>query len=206
MNRSTLLAGLFLVFYTATSAPEAVAVTYSGSFDETVPEANALGISSSLVLVDDVVISSLSVAVTIDHPWIGDLTMTLTAPDGTRIVLLDRPGLAPGAGLGACCGSGADLNSITFDDAATLAAEDIVSSFDLNPVAAPTDLLASLNGLAVTGVWTLTIADFAQGQMNTVAPSWSLIVNESIQPVPLPGALGLFVVALGGIVSCRAKS
>ena len=140
--------------------------------------------------------TSITIEVTIDHPWIGDLGMYLLAPDGTTITLLDRPGLPPGVGLGFCCGGGADLESITFDDAATLAAEDIVSSSNLHPIASPTDALSIWLGSAVAGDWTLTIADYAQGQLNNVAPSWAIVINEPIPPVPVPAALWLL---LGGL-------
>ena len=167
--------------------------TFSGSFDNTVPEANATGVSSTISIADAGSITNINIQVSIDHPWIGDLAMFLVAPDGTSITLLDRPGLQAGVGLGFCCGSGADLESITFSDAASLAAEDIVSSFDLNPIASPTDALSNLTGFSLAGDWTLTIADYAQGQMNTTAPSWSIIVNESVMPVPLPAALWLLL-------------
>ncbi len=199
----TLTLGLFVV-----SASHAT--SFTGSFATTVPEADATGISSTISVADTAVISSLSITVNIDHPWIGDLAMYLTAPDGTLLTLLDRPGLRPGSGLGSCCGSGADLESITFDDAAILAAEDIVSSFDLNPVASPTDPLSVLMGSLVAGNWTLTIADFAQGQLNTTPPSWALNINESVAPVPVPAALwlllgGLSLLRLGGRRASRAE-
>ncbi len=178
----------------------ASATSYVGVFDQSVPEGNAEGITSTISISDASVLDSLTVRVDINHPWIGDLAMVLTAPDGTVITLLDRPGIAaPGAGLGACCGSGADLNSITFDDFAQIAAEDIVSSNDLDPVATPTDTLSTLVGLSIAGNWTLNIADFAQGQINTGIPAWSLVFNEQIQPVPLPGAFGLLFAGLIGL-------
>jgi subtilisin-like proprotein convertase family protein len=50
-----------------------------------------------LALEPDVAVEHVQLALEITHGWIGDLTVTLVSPHGTRSVLLDRPGKAPGS-------------------------------------------------------------------------------------------------------------
>ena len=45
-------------------------------------------------------IDHVEVRLNIDHTWIGDLVVTLTSPDGTESILVDRPGLGSGSTWG----------------------------------------------------------------------------------------------------------
>ena len=54
--------------------------------------------------------------VSLEHPWIGDLSIDLVAPDGTSISMLDRPGMPNGGWIGAW-GCGGDDIVCMLDDA-----------------------------------------------------------------------------------------
>lgn len=57
-----------------------------------IPDNSAQGVSSELAVTRTGTVSSVKVGVEIIHPYIGDLKVTLTAPNGTGIVLHERSG------------------------------------------------------------------------------------------------------------------
>lgn len=116
---------------------------------------------STITIADDFAINDVNVTVDIAHTWVGDLTITLIAPDGTTEVEL----LADGT-----CGNCDDI-AVTFDDDAADpiggAAAPITGTFQ------PAGSLATLNGLMSAGDWTLRVFDDADGD-GGVLNSWSL--------------------------------
>ena len=180
-------------------AASADATTYNGSFATPVPDNDPGGFTSTISIADTGIISGLTVGVVMDHTWVGDLIMTLTAPDGTVINLMDRPGVP-----GTTVGTNLDITGIVFDDAATLAAEDIMA--DTDPVGltvSPDDMLSTLIGSSITGDWVLFMSDNAALDTNTVAPTWSL--NVDVGQVPVPAAVWLMLSALGGLRLMRRR-
>jgi subtilisin-like proprotein convertase family protein len=73
---------------TASSGPLAA------SDDEAVeiPDKDPGGVVRSLDLPSGHTIGEIAVSVDITHPWVGDLQVTLTHPDGTSVRLHDRAG------------------------------------------------------------------------------------------------------------------
>ncbi|MFK8029322.1 MAG: proprotein convertase P-domain-containing protein [Gammaproteobacteria bacterium] len=183
-----------------TLAASAAATTYSGSFATTITDNDPVGNDSTITITDTGVITGLTVDVTMDHTWVGDLIMTLTSADGTVLTLMDRPGV-PATGFG----TNLDIASISFDDTATLAAEDVVTggTEPADLFVSPDDMLASLAGESLAGVWTLNISDNAGGDLNNIAPTWSLNIDTA--PVPVPAALWLMLSALGGLRLMRRR-
>ncbi|MCD6387936.1 MAG: S8 family serine peptidase [Desulfobulbaceae bacterium] len=72
--------------------PSAVVIQAEDSPNLTIPDNKRQGIGSDITISQPGVISSIKVGVDITHTYIGDLRVTLTAPDGTDIVLHDRHG------------------------------------------------------------------------------------------------------------------
>ena len=129
-----------------TSAP-ATPIPDQGSVSDSVTIDASTGGAPDLALVD----------LQIDHTWIGDLTVTLTAPSGEETVLIDRPGqsdLAP---------FGSDADEID----ATILITDLFSDEDLN------------------GTWTLTVSDAVQDDTG-ILEEWSLTLID-VDPVTEPG-------------------
>ncbi|QIX62449.1 T9SS type A sorting domain-containing protein [Hymenobacter sp. BT18] len=110
----------------------------------------ALGGSSSTVVSTVVVTAADKVAdvnvrnLNLTYPDTGELVISLTAPTGQRVVLASS----------ACAGR-ADLQA-SFDDQATTT---LGCPLTQNAVVRPTGTLASLQGLAAGGTWTLTVQD-----------------------------------------------
>lgn len=94
----------------------------------------------------------------IDHTWVGDLTATVTAPDGTTAVVFSGSG-----------GSGNNLCQVRFADGAGRAFSTATSAdAPFTGSWAPESVLSStLTGVA-NGDWTVTVVDGAGGDSGTL--------------------------------------
>ncbi|MEL6843842.1 MAG: proprotein convertase P-domain-containing protein [Bacteroidota bacterium] len=111
----------------------------------------------------------------IDHSWIGDLTISLTSPQGTEVFLMDQ---IP-------CSS-SDIR-VDFDDDASSTYADMVALCPftvpgINGLYQPLGSLADFSGEPIQGTWTLTITDnfFIDGGTLT---GWELEICEVIPEV-----------------------
>jgi subtilisin-like proprotein convertase family protein len=123
-------------------------------------------ISDTMTMAAAGTISSIAVYVDITHTYQGDLTVTLTSPAGTAVVLHNRTG------------SGADNIIGWYPD--TLS---------------PDGDLGLLTGEEMSGDWTLTVSDGAGGDTGTLN-SWCVNVTyagyvSAVDPDGLPTALAL---------------
>jgi subtilisin-like proprotein convertase family protein len=170
-----------------------------------IPDANATGASSTIAVAGDTDFPITSVVVSLQgftHTWIGDVSATLTSPNGTVHTLFARPGR-----LTSGFGSSSDVDGIyTFADTGA----DFWAAAAANPVLTPagtyhtsslgsaafTSLDAAFAGQNGNGNWTLTMTDGAGGDVGGIA-GWELRI------VPTPGALALL--GLGGLVAGRRR-
>ncbi len=141
-----------------------------------IPDGNLQGVSNTFTVPDNVSIADLDVAVEIDHPFIGDLRITLThVTTNTTVVLVDRPA------AGDC---GGDNISCTFDDNAARFASFVCSQHDpaLGGGIIPDGFLGDLAGQSLAGTWRLTVADEAARDVGTLV-SWCLRANSTVPVV-----------------------
>lgn len=111
---------------------------------------------SQIVVADDLEIVDVNARVDITHPFIGDLRVTLIAPDGTSARLHDQGG-----------GSADNINTVY--DTAT----------------APVDSLARFVGKSTQGTWTLRVQDLAPANSGSLR-SWVLELVTRPFEIPLP--------------------
>lgn len=110
-----------------------------------IQDGGGLAWTSNVALGDWFSIEHVQVRVSIDHENLGDLVITLTSPDGTESILLDRPGVSAGnAG-----GDGAMLLDFEFGSTHHW-------------------------GETITGTWTLTVTDQNQNGLDGVINEWEL--------------------------------
>ena len=115
-------------------------------------------------------IVDLNVTLNITHPYDGDLTVSLTAPDGTTTVTLF-------SNVG---GSGDNFSWTTLDDEGWNVIDDPANTapfggfFQLQGGA----LLSTFDGLDPNGTWTLTVQDGAGGDVGTL-DNWSLTIETT---------------------------
>ncbi len=154
-------------------------------------------VSSTIEVMDDFELIDVNIPqLDITHTWVGDLEATLVAPDGTEIVLFDRPGV-PQSSFG--CDN--DNINVSFDDEALASASQLENMCDAGPVAIfgafqPIDPLATLVGKSAQGQWSLQITDHEQEDggaitewalelCRVVSPTDSIVVNTTALIVPM---------------------
>jgi subtilisin-like proprotein convertase family protein len=167
-----------------------------------------------------------SINVTINHTWVGDLTLKLRSPGGQILTLLNRAGsTAPDDGTDSPVGDSSNWNGgITFGDGAgpeaetmgvgladtqTICTNNGVCAHDPSPDTALTSVAAFANfrSTAASGVWTLCAGDSVELDNGTLN-HWQLTlntadvyVNATAGSIPDDGYIG----GLGGAGQlCRA--
>jgi subtilisin-like proprotein convertase family protein len=138
---------------TATDVPKAI------------PDANATGVSSVATVAASGTVTNVDVSITrITHTWDGDLQIELIGPDGTRVMLADRPGGANNSGDNF-------VNTVFSDSAANpLSAGTAPYTGTFKPAGG---LLAAFAGKPAAGKWTLRVADMAAYDTGTLS-GWGL--------------------------------
>lgn len=128
-----------------------------------IPDDNPAGIEIPIVVEagPNELVDAVSLSIEIDHPWVGDLVISLESPAGTILTLLDRPGI-PSAGFPGPFGCGGRDLDLVFSNDAAFVAED-VCSYSAQPViegaVIPSQPLSAFMGETATGVWTLRVSD-----------------------------------------------
>ena len=115
--------------------------------------------TSAVTVASDEELLETDVRVTINHPYLADLRVTLVAPDGTRVRLHARQG------------GSADNIDTTYDT-----------------LTAPADSLDVLRGRSSAGTWTLEVKDEAAGNAGSLQ-SWRLELKTRPWEIPLPEVL-----------------
>lgn len=123
-----------------------------------IPDNNPAGATDGLLIPGTGVITDLNLYLDISHTWIGDLIVTLTHVDtGTSVVVIDRPGVPPGAGCA--------LDDITaiLDDGATAPVEPQCTAGlpTIHGSFTPNNPLAAFDGQSIQGTWQLNVSDNA---------------------------------------------
>ena len=160
------------------------AETYVSS-DVPLPISDHNTTSSTLVISNEMNIGDLNLNIQVNHTYIGDLEITLYAPTGESVLLIDD-----------VCGSDENFN-VTFDDEASAffsssCADNLTGTFKAD------GNLSAFNGLSLDGVWTLEIYDDAGGDSGSLV-AWSIEATTA-EPVPFSiySIIALFAL-LGGI-------
>ncbi len=112
-------------------------------------------------------ITDVEVELTIDHPYVGDLSAWLTAPDGTIVEL-----------FGASLLPGTNISGLILDDQATMLMTDIGAFAPFTGRFRPSGSLATLNGKSPLGQWTLNVADQAAPDSGAII-AWALRVKTT---------------------------
>jgi len=123
---------------------------------------------SSLLVTDAINITDVNVTVNISHSFVSDVTLILTSPAGTEVVLFSNTG-----------GSADDFVDTVFDSDATEAISDASAPF--TGTFTPVGDLSTIVGEGSGGVWTLTGLDAFGGDVGTIN-DWSLEICGAVQP------------------------
>ncbi|MEM9547699.1 MAG: reprolysin-like metallopeptidase [Bacteroidota bacterium] len=136
-------------------------------------------IESEIAITANGNVSLLEISVEIDHSWIGDLTATLQAPDGTQALLFDRPGV-PNTNFGC------DANDIvvTFSDNALNTATDFDNTCESLGIGIegrfqPMEPFSVFANKEMSGTWILIVTDQFSGDGGSLI-SWTIENCETI--------------------------
>lgn len=143
-------------------------------------------------------VTGLSVSITIDHTWIGDLDVVLVAPDNTEFVIFSRVGATTATGAG----DSSNLDgTYVFDDttgnsfwtaasvgtssyvipAGTYRTSEAGGSGQSDP-APNTDLSAAFASSEASGIWKLRLRDGAAGDTGSVTAAELTIASSAPPP------------------------
>jgi subtilisin-like proprotein convertase family protein len=133
--------------------------------------------TSTLTLTTSLPVADVDVVgLDVMHDVLGELTLSLTSPDGTTVVLIDQQ--CPGYG---------DLPGINFDDGAPQAIGDVCPP-EREASYRPEEPLSAFNGQKPAGVWRLTLTDHA-GRDPGLLWAWGLSITYGevcYTPTPTP--------------------
>ena len=145
----------------------------------------------------------------LNHTWAGDLFVVLTTPDNTRVNIFHRPG-STGTSVGASgnfvggdytfVDSGAAAPLPVISDPGTYTAGTYGQTFNVwvSGTSGIFNMDLSSIGAQGPGTWTVTIYDFAGGDVGFY-DGWTLDVNF----VPAPGAAAML--GLAGLAGLRRR-
>lgn len=181
----------------ATAAPAPVTVSYTGpavpildnaTVSAPVTVAGLGGLITELTVSLDGADCSTGVSSGIEHTFLGDLDVSLEAPDGTTVLLANRVG-----------GSGDNFCQTTFDDAAV--ASIVAGSAPFAGSFQPANALSGFDGRNPNGVWSLVVADRAGADIGNIR-AFSLHITAQ-DPTPtlslqIAGPDGVFVPVASG--------
>ena len=135
-----------------------------GSVDTPVviPDNSPIGANSSITVTDAFTITDVNVTVNITHTYDADLTISLTSPNGSEIILSDGNG-----------GSGDNYTNTVFDDDGNTLIQ--AGSAPFTGTFVPEESLSTFNDEVSGGIWTLKIVDGFGLDIGTLN-SWSIEV------------------------------
>lgn len=144
--------------------PAGASSDYTSTGSVAIPDNDVTGVTSTIgVSGAPNSITHIEVLINISHTYVGDLTIKLTSPDSTEVVLSDQNGLG-----------GQNYSDTNFSD---YAVESIITITALgNPYTGdykPEEALSGFSGLDANGTWTLTVIDSAAGDTGTI-DDWTL--------------------------------
>jgi subtilisin-like proprotein convertase family protein len=173
-----------------TATPRAGCVIYSSrDVPRAIPDNDPTGVDSGLFIPGPgFTLHNIGVRLdNIQHPYDSDLIITMTAPDGTAITVINRDGGYQGAYANF-------YHTVLYDGAAQAAAD---GNGPFTGEYRPDQPLAGLNGHGAAGIWRLNIADVAAGDSGTLY-AWALEVCAATGTPPPPPPVSTEISPIGG--------
>ena len=153
----------------ATYQQTCATTSYSG-LALAIPDNNAIGVSSTISVAENTIMSAVKIGINVSHPFIGDLKITLTSPSGKTIQLLNASNCAT-----------QDMNAIFTDAGTILVCNNSVPGYSGN--LKPAEAFTAYIGDNAQGDWKLFLEDQGPGGIGTLV-GWNIEVCNDVS-VPL---------------------
>ena len=153
-------------------------VVYTSAPNKSIPDNNPAGVLDTLSIpATDIGFIALRLD-TVLHTYVGDLRMTLTAPNGDTVVLMNRPGTGT-------FGSGGDnfIATVLTDTAARPIDSIVTAGAPYTGYYRPDSALARVRVNMAAGNWILKVTDNEAADSGKVV-QWSIIVEPATPPPP----------------------
>jgi subtilisin-like proprotein convertase family protein len=136
----------------------------------TIFDDDAGGVSSTISIGTPGRVKDLDVRITnLQHPWVGDLRIDISGPDGTTVRLVEHPGGPDNGGKNF-------LNTVFDDEAPTAISTGAPYTGRFRP---QNDQLSRFDGKQQQGTWTLRVRDLFQGDIG-VLHSWGTDTSPAV--------------------------
>jgi uncharacterized protein YvpB len=170
------------LFFPPATEPERVLVCSSLDALVPIPDNTPDGVRHTLTFPHSGYLHDLDIYLNINHPWVGDLAISLLHEEtGVEVKLIDRPGY-PASNSGC---SGDNIITILDDEASQPVETKCASSIPtLSGSFQPEEPLQLFNSLPMYGSWTLVAADMQEADSGRLV-KWCLEAAFSSQP-PAP--------------------
>ena len=140
-------------------------------------------VTETVAVTEGDLVEDLDVTISTTHTWIGDVTISITSPDGTTVQLFDRPGV-PATGFG--CNNTTDLD-FSFDDEAAQTNADLEATCPPTGAYQPVDALSGFDGENAQGTWTVSVSDAVGGDGGDFDVTLNLTASNNVTvdfPIP----------------------
>ncbi len=177
-NLKLLVLSLIVLFFNSTNAQ----VFTTGTLNQAIPPggttATCYPITVSGLGNINGTFGVASVCMNIQHTWVGDLRISLVAPDGTSVLLVQDD----------ASNSGVDFSGTCFTATATAPISATVLAPFTGDFLAVQNLGSVNNGQNGNGVWTLCVLDTYDPSDDGTMLDWSITFNNTPAPPPSPTA------------------
>lgn len=159
--------GIFSSIFSFTTQNISCQSFNSNNTPTNIPDNNATGITSiiNIATSETVLITDVNLTLNVTHPWIGDLTVSLTSPNGTEITLISSR-----------TDDGNNYSNTTFDDDASSLIN--TGSAPFTGSFRPEQPLSIFNSEFSNGNWLLKIVDSGPADIGTL-DNWSIEICGS---------------------------
>ncbi len=158
----------------------AAALVTASSTDtpKSIPDNDPAGVTSVVTVSHSGTVLDVNLTLTMSHPCVDDLEITITPPGGAPVLLLVS--FQQGGLFNDGLGCHVNFTNTDFDDQATINLGDgtppFAGPFNVNHGSVGNNPLARLNGSSALGVWKLKVADRAASDTGTLV-GWSLTIE-----------------------------
>ncbi|MFS4417993.1 reprolysin-like metallopeptidase [Maribacter sp. 2307ULW6-5] len=137
-----------------TTIPFNCAVKAADDLPENISATGTPTITSKMAFFEDLPVADINVNLDLDHTFLADLTISLTSPAGTTVVLVSSS-----------CGDARNINAVFDDDAQAFSC---FANPAISGTVRPLGSLSSFNGESLLGEWILEVVDNAPSDGGTL--------------------------------------